>query len=207
MAMTVRARVITCAYARVKAKKVLQMTSNFFWVRFRPFWAFQNFPRVRVRARVFSVHSTYGKSKCSFMTCFGILTLYLTISNNFQSFSTYNKAIRARQIWKSARAFMCNNWEKLSKTWLSLNGYSSEERMVTPIFYYIFVKPMKCRYHFMHDLALLFILLSWYCQLKWKFWFWIFSVIFDLVFITFFILPEVVSRLFLVQFPPNFDML
>ena len=198
MAMTVRARVMTCAYARVKAKKVLQMTSNFFWVRFRPFWAFQNFPRVRVRARVFSVHSTYGKSKCRFMTCFGILTLYLTISNNFQSFLTYNNAIRARQIWKSARALMCNNLENLSKTCLSLKRYSSEERLGTPNFYCMYWKPMRCRYDFMYDLVKKYIVTSSYFHLNSKIWFWFFSIIFDIVFMTFVLFAEVVSRLFFV---------
>ena len=34
--------------------KMLQSTYNFFWTRFRPFWAFRKFPRVPVRARVFA---------------------------------------------------------------------------------------------------------------------------------------------------------
>jgi len=49
-----RARAMTYAYARVKILKCSKWLHFKFTTRFRPFWAFQKFPRVRVRARIFA---------------------------------------------------------------------------------------------------------------------------------------------------------
>ena len=78
----VRACPITYAYARVKIKKCSKWLHSEFTLRFRPFWAFFKFPRVRVRARVFSPCSTYGTWKRRFFTCFGFLILLSTMLTN-----------------------------------------------------------------------------------------------------------------------------
>ena len=62
--------------AHVRARqnfKMLKITYKQFWVRTRSFRAFQNFPSVRVHARVVRAHSAQIKSKFKMFAWFGFL--------------------------------------------------------------------------------------------------------------------------------------
>ena len=104
--------------AHVRARqnfKMLKITYKQFWARTRSFRAFQNFPSVRVRARVVRARSANEWQKFKIFTWFGFLIPQLTISIDFQSLLTFHKAVRARQSLKSARAAMGNIMQKWGK--------------------------------------------------------------------------------------------
>ena len=69
--------------AHVRARQnfnMLKITYKQFWVRTRSFRAFQNFPSVRVRARVVRARSANEWQKFKIFTWFGFLIRQLTIS-------------------------------------------------------------------------------------------------------------------------------
>ena len=104
---------------------MLKITYKQFWVRTRSFRAFQNFPSVRVRARVVRVRNAHEWQKFKILTWFGFLIRQLTISIHLQSLLTFHKAVRARQSLKSARAAMGNIMQKWAKTCYFWNQNSS----------------------------------------------------------------------------------
>ena len=114
--------------AHVRARQNLEMlkiTYKQFCIRTRSFTAFENFPSVRVRARVVRARSANQWQKFKFFTWFGFLIRQLTISIYLQSLLTFHKAVRARQSSKSARAAMGNIMQKWAKTCHFLNQNSS----------------------------------------------------------------------------------
>ena len=114
--------------AHVRARQnfnMLKITYKQFWARTRSFRAFQNFPSVRVRARVVRARSANEWQKFKIFTWFGFLIQQLTISIDFQSLLTFHKAVRARQSLKSARAAMGNIMQKWAKTCHFWNQNSS----------------------------------------------------------------------------------
>ena len=105
--------------AHVRARQnfnMLKITYKQFWAPTRSFRASQNFPSVRVRARVVRARSANEWQKFKIFTWFGFLIRQLTISIDFQSLLTFHKAVRARQSLKSARAAMGNIMQKWAKT-------------------------------------------------------------------------------------------
>ena len=127
--------------AHVRARQNLEMlkiTYKQFCVRTMSFRAFQNFPSVRVRARVVRARSANQWQKFKIFTWFGFLIRQLTISICLQSLLTFHKAVRARQSSKSARAAMGNIMQKWAKTCLFSIRYSSLGSLDTPKFYLIF---------------------------------------------------------------------
>ena len=114
--------------AHVRARQNLEMlkiTYKQFCIRTRSFTAFQNFPSVRVRARVVRARSANQWQKFKIFTWFGFLIRQLTISICLQSLLTFHKAVRARQSSKSARAAMGNIMQKWAKTCHFWNQNSS----------------------------------------------------------------------------------
>ena len=105
--------------AHVRARQNLEMlkiTYKQFCVRTMSSRAFQNFPSVRIRARVVRARSANQWQKFKIMAWFGFLIRQLTISICLQSLLTFHKAVRARQSSKSARAAMGNIMQKFAKT-------------------------------------------------------------------------------------------
>ena len=196
----VRARLITDAYARVKIKKCSKLLHFKFIIRFRSFWAFQNFPSVRVRARVVRARSVRKWSK--FKNCY-VIWIPLTIIDNFHLFHsllTFHKAVSARQSSKSARAAMGNIMQIWSKTCHFWNRNSSSECPMTPNFYIMVGKSMSWRYDSIPPWSLESEIKSSYLHLNSK------NVIFiDDVIISFVQLR--LSRLPVIDFLPHFDML
>ena len=105
--------------------EMLKITYKQFCIQTRSFTAFENFPSVRVRARVVRARSANQWQKFKFFTWFGFLIRQLTISIYLQSLLTFHKAVRARQISKSARAAMGNIMQKWAKTGHFWNQNSS----------------------------------------------------------------------------------
>ena len=127
--------------------EMLKITYKQFCIRTRSFTAFQNFPSVRVRARVVRARSANQWQKFKIFTWFGFLIRQLTISIYLQSLLTFHKAVRARQSSKSARAAMGNIMQKWAKTCHFWNQNSS--RTNRRFHFYIMVgKSMSWRYDF-----------------------------------------------------------